>query len=167
MIRTTALVEKNWQRVNVMPTCQKQKDKKVLFAICSACKKCKRSTPTERLELSTLRSQYIVKVSRASQLCHAGWSGDHVIIATSYYYMSLSKCWDQSYWTNSSGQLKLPSYLLYPWHSAKHCLVYYRDSNTLPWTSASPAYMYLQVAFEHQWTALRVTPYPNSLTPVH
>jgi hypothetical protein len=37
--------------------------------------KAKVITPTERLELSTLRSRRFVKVSRASQLCHAGWSG--------------------------------------------------------------------------------------------
>lgn len=42
-------------------------------------KNAKGIAPTERLELSTLRSQCIVKVSRASQLCHAGWNGDHVM----------------------------------------------------------------------------------------
>lgn len=49
--------------------------KKHLWAcIGTSGKDAKGIAPTERLELSTLRSQYIVKVSRASQLCHAGWN---------------------------------------------------------------------------------------------
>ena len=50
-------------------------------------KKTKGITPTERLELSTLRSRRFVKVSRASQLCHAGWSG-YVILAVYVYYIT-------------------------------------------------------------------------------